>query len=302
MNTIANTFLTNKAVNKWNLFWLISIPMSMIIAVVMSKHDMSNPEDISEMIGFSVRWAVPLIFIVTAASAVHTLHSNVFTRWWLRNRKYIGLCFAVAMAWQGSFIFMISVMFRDYYFEDIYLLRNEIEGSIGYIFLATMVITSFKSGSKYLNPQQWKLAHKAAVYFLWAYAYTVYWWQMFYYTKAVNGGVDPVMLDYIYYWAGFFAFALRIASWGKIRQKRITKKTNPLLLISGSAIIAFGLIIAYTGTYWTESVNSYIMSPAWSVELELWLPFWSFEPFFSFFIIGLGVMLMTPLKTPISTK
>lgn len=297
-----NTLLSNKALNQWNLFWVISIPMSIIIFIAMQQHDMTDPHAVSEMIGISVRWAVPFIFIVTAASAVQILFPNTFTRWWLRNRKYIGLCFAVAMAWQGSFIFIMSTTFRDYYFQDVYLLRNEIEGSIGYIFLTTMVVTSFKSGSRYLTPQQWKLAHKTAVYFLWAYAYTVYWWAMFYYSKPENGGVDPGAIDYVYYWAGFLAFALRIAAWGKKRQKRITEKTNPLLLMTGGAITIFGMIVASTGTYWTESVNSYLMSPSWSVELELWLPYWPFEPFFCFFIIGFGVMLMTPMKSALLTK
>ena len=88
--------------------------------MVMLQHNMSNPEEVSEMIGYSVRWAVPFIFIVTAASAVQILFANEFTRWWLKNRKYIGMCFAVAMAWQGSFILIISTVFRDYYFEDVY--------------------------------------------------------------------------------------------------------------------------------------------------------------------------------------
>ena len=165
--------LSHKIINNWNLFWLLSIPMSVNIFLVMLQHDMSNPEEVSDMIGYSVRWAVPLIFIVTAASAMQILFANDFTRWWLKNRKYIGMCFAVAMAWQGSFILIISTMFRDYYFEEVYLLRNEIEGSLGYILLTVMVITSFKTGSKYISARQWKLMQKAGLYFLWAYAYSV---------------------------------------------------------------------------------------------------------------------------------
>ncbi len=281
--------MTNRMINKWNLFWLISAPMSFIIAVVMFQHDMSDPNDVSEMIGFSVRWAVPLIFIVTAASAAKTLHSNAFTLWWFRNRKYIGLCFAVAMMWQGSFIFFMSIMYRDYYFEDVYLLRNEIEGSIGYIFLLAMIVTSFKTGSKYLNPQQWKLVHKIAVYFLWAYAFTVYWWNLYYYP-------NPVMSDHLLHWMGFFAFASRIAAWGKKRHKTITTKINSLNLITGGTFVTLGLAVAASGLYWRESVNLYLLGPAWSSELYLWLPYWPFEPFFSFFMIGIGVMIMTPTK------
>ncbi len=272
--------------NKWNLFWLTSVPMSLIMTYVMIQHDLTTGDGVSEMIGFSVRWAVPLIYIVTAASAVNILFPNTFTKWWFRNRKYIGMTFAVAMGWQGTFIYIMSTFYRDYYFEDVYLLRNEIEGSIGYIFLAAMVVTSFKFGSKYVNASQWKIIHKSGVYFLWAYAYTVYWWALYYYE-------DQVLFEHIFYWLGFTAFALRIFAWGK-KRSRNSSKPNLFLSMTGYSLIVFGFIVACTGLTWRESATNILLSPKWSADLELWLPFWPFEPFFCFFIMGLGVMILTP--------
>lgn len=109
--------LKNKAINGWGLFWLISIPMSIIILIAMMKTDMSTGEGVQHMIGYSVRFAVPFIFLVVAASSVQVLFPGPIAMWWLRNRKYIGLCFAVAMAWQGTFIFIVSTFFRDYYLK-----------------------------------------------------------------------------------------------------------------------------------------------------------------------------------------
>jgi DMSO/TMAO reductase YedYZ heme-binding membrane subunit len=242
------------------------------------------------MIGFAVRWAVPLIYIVTAASAVPVLFPSNFTRWWFRNRKFIGLTFAIAMAWQGTFIYIMSSFHRDYYFNDVYLLRNEIEGSIGYIFLAAMVLTSFKFGSKFVSGKQWKIIHKGGVYFLWAYAYTVYWWDLFYYP-------DPVLFQFIFYWLGFTAFALRIFAWGKKRLKQ--HNVTPSLQSSafGYLFIILGLLLAQFGLLWREPTTNLLLSPNWSSNLELWLPFWPLEPFFCFFAIGLGIRLLTPEKT-----
>jgi DMSO/TMAO reductase YedYZ heme-binding membrane subunit len=93
------------------------------------------------------------------------------------------MCFAAAMAWQGLFIFMMSNYFRAYYFEDVYLLHDELEGSVGYISFAAMVVTSFKFARKYLDTNQWKLIHKSGIYLLWAYAFSVYWWNLFYYPR-----------------------------------------------------------------------------------------------------------------------
>jgi DMSO/TMAO reductase YedYZ heme-binding membrane subunit len=283
--------LKNKVINGWRLFWLISIPLSAVMVVELTGTDMSTGSGASHMIGFSVRFAVPFIFLVVAASSVQSLFPGPFPMWWLRNRKYIGMCFAVAMAWQGAFIFIMSNFFRDFYYEDIYLLRDELEGSIGYIFLTAMVVTSFPFGRKYLSQKQWKLLHKSAIYFLWAYPFSVYWWNLSYYD-------NPQPIDYIFYWMGFIAFTLRIAAWGKKRHQA-TKKNSPesstpfTLKVAGGALVALGLFASAASLYFQEPITAFLTAPQWSANLELWLPYWPFEPYLSIFIIGLGTLLAT---------
>jgi DMSO/TMAO reductase YedYZ heme-binding membrane subunit len=283
--------LKNKAINGWRLFWLISLPMCIVMAIATLRADMSSGAGVSAMIQFSVRWAVPFIYLVVAASSVQILFPGAFPMWWLRNRKYLGLCFAVAMAWQGLFIFIMSTFFRDYYFADIYVLRDELEGSIGYIFLPAMVVTSFQFARKHLNSRQWKLIHKSGIYFLWAYPFSVYWWNLFYYE-------NPLPIDYLYYWSGFLAFALRIAAWGKQRQqaakRNAPESSAPLAFkVLGGAIITFGLFASASGLHWQEPVTAFLTSPKWSADLVLWLPYWPFEPYLSLFIIGFGTLLVT---------
>jgi len=200
------------------------------------------------------------------------------------------------MAWQGLFIFIMSYFFHDYYYADVYLFRDEIEGSIGYIFLPAMVVTSFNFGRQYLNSNQWKFLHKSGIYFLWAYPFSVYWWGLSYYE-------NPVPLDYVYYWSGFLAFGLRIAAWGKQRwqvsNKNATEKTTPFALrVLGSTIIVFGLVWSASSLYWQERVTDFLTASAWSADLVLWVPFWPYEPYLSLFIIGLGTMLITTVRSP----
>jgi len=290
--------LKNKAINEWRLFWLISIPMSLVIGIELIGTDMSTGPGVSTMIGFSVRFAVPFIFLVVAASSVQILFPGPFPTWWLRNRKYLGMCFAVAMAWQGTFILIMSNFFREYYFEDVYLLRDELEGSIGYIFLPAMVVTSFHFGRKHLSPKQWKLLHKSAIYFLFAYPFSVYWWNLYYYE-------NPEPIDYVYYWSGFLAFAVRIAAWGKKRQQAAKKivpesSTPPAFKVLGGAIIAFGLFVSASGLHWQQPVTTFLTAPKWSADLVLWLPYWPFEPYLSLFIIGLGTMLVTKARVSVA--
>jgi DMSO/TMAO reductase YedYZ heme-binding membrane subunit len=283
--------LKHKAINGWRLFWLVSLPMCIVMVIAMLGADMSSGPGVSTMIQFSVRWAVPFIYLVIAASSVQILFPGAFPMWWLRNRKYIGMCFAVAMAWQGLFIFIMSTFFREYYFADVYLLRDELEGSIGYIFLPVMVLTSFHFVRKHLNSRQWKLIHKSGIYFLWAYPFSVYWWNLFYYE-------NPLPIDYLYYWSGFLAFALRIAAWAKKRQQAARRDTpdndTPLAFrVLGSAIVAFGLVVSASGLHWQKPLTAFLTAPEWSANLLLWLPYWPFQPYLSLFIIGLGALLAT---------
>mgnify|MGYP007063372719 FL=1 len=286
-----------RAVNEWRLFWLISIPMSMVILVKMMSTDLSSAPGVSEMISFSVRWAVPFIYLVVAASAIQVLYTGPVPLWLRRNRKYLGLCFAVAMAWQGLFIFMMSNFYRAYYFEEIYFFRDELEGSTGYIFLAAMVLTTFQFARKRLSPAQWRLAHLSGMYFLWAYPFSVYWWNLHYYAQ-------PRPIDYVFYWAGFLAFALRIAAWGKKYQQTALQDVSVTRLPKacttlGAITIALGLLIAGSGRQWQALVTALLTGPDWSANLELWLPFWPFEPFLSLGIIGLGVMLIAKSRAQI---
>ena len=297
MNNQLSQILKHKAVNGWGLLLLFSVPMSMFNYLAMSDNDMSSPQGVSHMIGYSVRWAIPFIYLVVAASSVKVLFPGTFSAWWMRNRKYIGLVFAVGMAWQAAFIFILSTFYRDYYFTEVYYFRDEVEGSVGYIFLVAMVITSFQFARKRVNQAQWKLIQKGGVYFLWAYPFSVYWWNLFYYPY-LDSYSNPELHDYLFYWAGFLAFALRILAWGKIRSKALNKSTmvespSTFVFSLGVGLAIIGLVASATGHYWFNWVSLLVSSPPWSAEMALWLPFWPLEPFMPLIVMGLGVYLAT---------
>jgi hypothetical protein len=293
MSVDLKSLLKHKAINEWGLYCLFAIPISIMVIVEMLSVDLSTGAGVSAMIGYSVRWAIPFIYLVVAASAMRILFPGPFTNWWLRNRKYIGLIFATAMAWQGLFIFIMSTYFRDYYFESVFYFRDEIEGSVGYIFLGFMIVTSFHFARKLITLKQWKLIQKGGIYWLWAYPFSVYWGNLYYYPYAelYDYPYSPDFHDHIFYWAGFVAFLLRILAWGKKRQA--AAGASPLQVNVGRLLMAGGLLMAPTGNYWYATVNSILTTPAWSAEMEIWLPFWPLEPFIPLLIIGLGMMIMT---------
>ncbi|MEO0397797.1 MAG: hypothetical protein AAF224_00055 [Pseudomonadota bacterium] len=297
--------LKAKLLNGWRLFAIVSLPISLMVIAMMLSIDLSKGDGLSEMIAYSVRWAVPFIYLVVAASALQVLFPSPLSMWLLRNRKYLGLCFAVAMAWQGLFIFIVSTMHRDYYFDEIYAFRDELEGTIGYVFLGALVVTSFQFGRNLISRQQWTFLHTAGVIFFWAYPFSVYWWNIFYY-PTLEPFNAPRLIDYLFYGLGFAAFAVRIAAWGKKRHLanlKISPRYHPPLALrwTAYALIVISLGAAVSGGFWREPASFVLYGPKASADAAEWLPFWPLEPFLPLIVLGLGVMLATSAKPEIDT-
>ena len=285
-------FYKDKYLGGWYLFSGLAFVVCLFNFFVMFNMGLDEPHQVSHMISYSVRWAVPFIYAAMMASSMKILFPSNFSRWWLKNRKYIGLVFGVGMAWQALFIFILSNYYRDYYYSEVFYFRDELEGSVGYLFLIAMIATSFKKIASLISSGQWKLIQKSGLYFLWAYAFSVYWWNLFYYPFE-EGGTSPRLIDYIFYWLGFVACLIRIMAWGKVRYKSVNKNQTISLRFFGYFLIFLGLLMSGTGHLWLEMINNVTLYYSWSQEMSLWLPFWPLEPFFSLSLIGLGTLIIS---------
>ena len=214
MSAKLDQILKSKPINGWKLFLLITTPISAVIVLTMIRVDLSRAEGISSLIQLSVRCAVPWLFLAFAASSLQVVFPGSFSRWLLRNRKLIGLCFAAAMAWQLMFILWLVGIHTDYYVNEVYVFSDVVEGVLGYAFLIAMVLTSFKFGRSRLTPKHWKLLHTAGIYWLWVYAWSVYWFNLFYFEN------PALTIDYIYYWLGLSAWGMRLGAWTKKRLRQ----------------------------------------------------------------------------------
>jgi hypothetical protein len=210
MSANRSSILNSKLLNSWWLFSLIVLPMSIAVAIAMSRAVLSSPSGVSSMIQFSVRLAVPWLFIAFAASSLAVVVPGLFTRWLLRNRRIIGLCFAAGMGWQLFFILWMVIGFWDYYLEEAYSYLDLSEQLPGYLLLIAMTVTSFPFGRSKLSARQWKILHKGGIYFLWGVVWSTYWFELFYYE-------DIQAIDHAYYWAGFSAWGIRMLAWSKKR-------------------------------------------------------------------------------------
>ena len=280
--------LKSKLLNSWNLFWLVTGPISLVMVLAMLRTDLSSAAGVSSMIQLSVRCAIPWLFVAFAASSVQTVFPGVFGRWLLRNRKFIGLCFAAAMAWQLLFILWLVGIHTEYYVGEVYVLSDVVEGVVGYSFLIAMVLTSFKFGRSRLTPRQWKLLHTGGIYWLWAYAWSVYWFNLFYYEEAA------LPIDYVYYWGGFLAWGLRMSAWIKTRGRQPdtggTAKFQ--FLVPGIVAVVIGLIGSSLGSAWSPQVYEYLFDFQFIESIDTFMPYFPLVPFYPVFITMSGAYLI----------
>lgn len=284
-----NELLKSKRVNGWNLFWLITGPISLVMVLAMFRADLASADGVSSLIQLSVRCAVPSLFLTFAASSLQVVFPGSFSRWLLRNRKFMGLCFAAAMAWQAVFIVWLTSIHTDYYVNEVYVLSDVVEGLIGYTFLIAMVLTSFKFGRSRLSPRQWRLLHKGGIYWLWYYAWSVYWFNLFYYP--VEYSTTPVLLDYVYYWGGFLAWGLRLAAWSKKRSSAGGLR-NVLSRAVGVAALLIGLVGSSFGSTWSPQAYEFMYGIKVIAFIEPFMPYSPMVPFYPMLIMMLGAFLM----------
>ncbi|MFT5373173.1 MAG: sulfoxide reductase heme-binding subunit YedZ, partial [Lysobacterales bacterium] len=154
------SILSSKYLNDWYLFAVIVTPMCIAALMKMSTTDLSTPAGTGAMITFSVRLAVPWLFLAFAASSLFYVFRDPFSKWLLKNRRIIGLCFASGMAWQLFFIVILTTVHYDYYMANENGIHSLVERVPGYLFLFAMTITSFKFARRKLSSKHWRLLHK----------------------------------------------------------------------------------------------------------------------------------------------
>src|SRR5512139_1710419 len=101
---------------------------------------------------------------VFTASALARTWPSPLSRWMLRNRRYVGVSFAVSHTLHLIAILALARTLGDQFrFDRITLLF----GGLAYVFIAAMTATSFDRTAAWLGPRAWKQLHRIGVHYLW---------------------------------------------------------------------------------------------------------------------------------------
>jgi DMSO/TMAO reductase YedYZ heme-binding membrane subunit len=84
----------------------------------------------------------------------------------MRNRRDLGVGFAVLHFGHLAFIVALAIEYTDSFFATT-AMSSIVGGGVGYVWLLAMTVTSFKGPTKALGRRNWVWLHKSGVYVLW---------------------------------------------------------------------------------------------------------------------------------------
>ena len=124
-----------------------------------------NEDGTRAAIAWSAKISILLFCLAFAASAAHLRIRNSLSFWWLMNRKYFGISFAINHLLHLGFLVILQQVFHPVF--DLAASTSLMAGGIAYLFIVLMLLTSFEAFSKYLSRKNWKLLHTIGGYWIW---------------------------------------------------------------------------------------------------------------------------------------
>eukprot|EP01035_Chromulina_nebulosa_P035093 gene35093-47158_t len=123
-------------------------------------------EGVRMVVRFTARSSLLLFCLAFAASSLARLWPAAGTHWLRRNRRYIGVSFAISHGIHAAAIIAFAVMAPALFMEATSP-ASFVFGSIGYAFIIAMTVTSFDRTAAMLGPRAWRILHTSGIYYLW---------------------------------------------------------------------------------------------------------------------------------------
>ena len=124
----------------------------------------SGDESIGRVARVTARVALLFFVVAYAASPLRRLWRRPASAWLLRNRRYVGLSFAVAMGFHALAILALALRLGPGFEIDPISFTG---GSLAYAFTALQAATSSDRAYAALGPARWRALHRGGMHAIW---------------------------------------------------------------------------------------------------------------------------------------
>ncbi|MFV3330448.1 ferric reductase-like transmembrane domain-containing protein [Pseudomonas sp. NY15437] len=146
----------------WRLFCLLSLLVLIVTALAL----WSQPqwvEALRSAIRVTARTSFALFLATFLASSLASLLPGDFTHGLLRERRFLGLAFAFSHAVHAVLIVFYVKCFPETFWHGRSAAAN-IPGSVGYLFIILLTLTSFPYAVRRLGARTWKRLHSTGTW------------------------------------------------------------------------------------------------------------------------------------------
>jgi DMSO/TMAO reductase YedYZ heme-binding membrane subunit len=152
-------------IESWRL--LAALTLSLIaLSLWIAAMRQFEVEGVRMVIRFTARSSLLLFCLAFSAAALARLWPNTWTRWQRRNRRYLGVSFAVSHFIHLGVILALASVDQALFWKLTNISTIVLAGS-AYLFIAAMAATSFDRTAAWLGPRKWRLLHLVGGWYIW---------------------------------------------------------------------------------------------------------------------------------------
>lgn len=149
----------------WALVGCSAVVVLLLVAAVFALLGVGEP-GLRSGIRVTARTSVALFLAAFVASACAALLPSPISKWLLRNRRALGVSFAVSMGVHGALIVALWQTHRESFLASV-APATLLGGGAGFVLIALMAATSFDRTAALLGRRAWKVLHTVGMYYLW---------------------------------------------------------------------------------------------------------------------------------------
>ena len=151
--------------NGWRLVGTLSLLLSAMALWIVVSHG-GNVEGVRLAIRATARTSLVLFALAFTAGALVELLPSEATSWQRRNRRYLGVSFAVSHFIHLGAIVALATLDRELFWKLTNVTTIVLAGT-AYLFIAAMAATSFDRSAAWLGPRKWRLLHLVGGWYIW---------------------------------------------------------------------------------------------------------------------------------------
>jgi len=148
-------------------WWLVTLITAMLVVMTLgvAAARTFDVDGVRMAVRYTARSSLVLFCLAFSARALLTLFPSMWSRWQFRNRRYLGLSFAISHALHAVAVATFAVV-SPVAFTGATSIASYVFGGVGYIFIALMAATSFDKTAAAIGPRAWRALHLTGGYYL----------------------------------------------------------------------------------------------------------------------------------------